>query len=150
MTAFSSRFDYTPGTFRLLCHQFCQNPEVPFFLANRHALRAAAATNKKPPAQHERVIALRKQNCSIYDIHRALEQKHQRLSAPAIWKIFKTHGFAELPRRADEQRPVNARVEAAPVADARAFSLERESLVRDTLQVFALRLTTTVGKTAMS
>ena len=120
----ASRFNYTPGSFRLLCHQFRQNPEVPFFLANRHALRAAAAANKKPPALHEQVIALRKQNCSIYDIQRALEQKHQRLSAPAIWKILKTHGFAKLPRRADEQRPVNARVEAAPVADARAFSLE--------------------------
>jgi len=70
------------------------------------------------------VIALRKQNCSIYDIQRALEQKHQSLSAPAIWKILKTHGFAKLPRRVDEERPVNARVEAAPVADARAFSLE--------------------------
>jgi hypothetical protein len=120
----ASRFNYTPGSFRLLCHQFRQNPEVPFFLENRHALRAAAVAAKKPSALHERVLALRKQNCSIYDIQRALEQKHQRLSAPAIWKILKTHGFAKLPRRADEQRPVNARVEAAPVADARAFSLE--------------------------
>ena len=120
----ASRFNYTPGSFRLLCHQFRQNPEVPFFLENRHALRAAAAAAKKLPALHERVIALRKQNCSIYDIQRALEQKNQRLSAPAIWKILKTHGFAKLPRRADEERPVNARVEAAPVADARAFSLE--------------------------
>jgi Transposase DDE domain len=120
----ASRFNYTPGSFRLLCHQFRQNPEVPFFLENRHALRAAAAAAKKPPALHEQVIALRKQNCSIYDIQRALEQKHQSLSAPAIWKILKTHGFAKLPRRADEERPVNARVEAAPVADARAFSLE--------------------------
>ena len=73
----ASRFNYTPGSFRLLCHQFRKNPEVPFFLANRHALRAGAA-DKKPPALHERVIALRKQNCSIYDIQRALEQKHQR------------------------------------------------------------------------
>ena len=120
----ASRFNYTPGSFRLLCHQFRQNPEVPFFLENRHALRAAAAAAKKPPALHEWVIALRKQNCSIYDIQRALEQKHQSLSAPAIWKILKTHGFAKLPRRVDVERPVNARVEAAPVADARAFSLE--------------------------
>jgi Transposase DDE domain len=97
---------------------------LPFFLPNRHALRAAAAAAKKTPALHERVIALRKQNCSIYDIQRALQEKDQRLSAPAIWKILTTHGFAKLPRRADEERPVDARVEAAPVADARAFSLE--------------------------
>jgi hypothetical protein len=93
-------------------------------LPNRHALRAAAAAAKKTPALHERVIALRKQNCSIYDIQRALQEREERLSAPAIWKILTAHGFAKLPRRADEERPVDARVEAAPVADARAFSLE--------------------------
>src|SRR5216684_1917306 len=118
------RFNYTPGSFRLLCHQFRQDPAVPFFLPNRHALRAAAAAAKKAPALHERVIALRKQNCSIYDIQRALQERDERLSAPAIWKILTSHGFAKLPRRADEERPVDARVETAPVADARAFSLE--------------------------
>jgi hypothetical protein len=41
------------------------------------------------------------------------------LSAPAIWKILTAYGFAKLPRRADEERPVNARVETAPVSDAR-------------------------------
>jgi hypothetical protein len=105
-----------------MCHQFRQNPEVPFFLANRQAPRAAEAAAKSPLHCIERVIALRKQNCSIYDIQRVLEEKHQRLSAPAIWKILKTHGFAELPRRADEERPADARVEAAPVADARLQS----------------------------
>lgn len=120
----AARFNYTPGSFRLLCHQFRQDPSVPFFLPNRHALQAAAAATKKTPALHERVIALRKQNCSIYDIQRALEEKDQRLSAPAIWKVLTTHGFAKLPRRADEERTADGRVETAPVADARAFSLE--------------------------
>ena len=119
----AARFNYTPGSFRLLCHQFRQDPGVAFFLPNRHALRAAAAAAKKTPALHERVIALRKQNCSIYDIQRALQERQERLSAPAIWKILTAHGFAKLPRRADEERPLGARVEAAPVADARAFSL---------------------------
>jgi len=121
----AARFNYTPGSFRLLCHQFRQDPSVPFFLPNRHALRAAAAATKKTPALHERVIALRKQNCSIYDIQRALQEKDQRLSAPAIWKVLTTHGFAKLPRRADEERTADGRVETAPVADARAFSLEQ-------------------------
>lgn len=79
---------------------------------------------KNPRALHERVVALRKQNCSIYDIQRALQERDERLSAPAIWKILTAHGFAKLPRRADEERPLGARVEVAPVADARAFSLE--------------------------
>jgi hypothetical protein len=120
----AARFGYTPGSFRLLCHQFRQDPGAAFFLPNRHALRAAAAAGKKTPALHEHVIALRKQNCSIYDIQRALEERDERLSAPAIWKILAARGFAKLPRRADEERPVNARAEAAAVADARAFSLE--------------------------
>ena len=105
----AARFNYTPGSFRLLCHQFRQDPAIPFFLPNRHALRAAAAAAKKTPALHARVIALRKQNCSIYDIQRALEERGERLSAPAIWKILTAHGFAKLPRRADEERPVNVR-----------------------------------------
>jgi len=41
---------------------------LPFFLPNRHALRASGCRGQKDPALHERVIALRKQNCSIYDI----------------------------------------------------------------------------------
>lgn len=119
----AARFNYTPGSFRLLCHQFRQDPDLPFFLPNRHTLRTSEAATEKPSALHERVIALRKQNCSIYDIQRALQERGERLSAPAIWKVLTAHGFAKLPRRADEERPLNARVEAAPVADARAFSL---------------------------
>ncbi len=119
----AARFNYTPGSFRLLCHQFRQDPHLPFFLPNRHAPRATTAATPKTPVQHERVIALRKQNCSIYDIQRALQERHEPLSAPAIWKILTAHGFAKLPRRADEERPRDARVAVAPVADARAFSL---------------------------
>jgi hypothetical protein len=122
-TQVAARFNYTPGSFRLLCHQFRQDPALPFFLPSRHVLRAAAVAAKKTPALHERVIALRKQNCSIYDIQRALQERDERLSAPAIWKILTAHGFAKLPRRADEERPLDARVSVAPVADVRAFSL---------------------------
>ncbi len=110
MTAIEESVRSSPSVSgNLLCHQFRQDPAIPFFLPNRHALRAAAAAAKKTPALHARVIALRKQNCSIYDIQRALEERGERLSAPAIWKILTAHGFAKLPRRADEERPVNVR-----------------------------------------
>jgi len=51
-TEVAARFNYTPGSFRLLCHQFRQDPALPFFLPNRHALLAAAAATKKTPALH--------------------------------------------------------------------------------------------------
>lgn len=37
----AQRFGYTPGSFRVLCHQFRQQPERPFFLPPRQAPSAA-------------------------------------------------------------------------------------------------------------
>jgi hypothetical protein len=31
----AARFGYTPGSFRVLCHEFRQDPARPFFLASR-------------------------------------------------------------------------------------------------------------------
>ncbi|MGH6636623.1 MAG: hypothetical protein ACRED0_11010, partial [Gammaproteobacteria bacterium] len=56
------RFGYTPGSFRVLCTQFRQQPHRPFFLPP-----AKGPAPKSDPVR-ERVIALRKQNLSIYDI----------------------------------------------------------------------------------
>jgi hypothetical protein len=68
---------------------------------------------------HEKVIALRKQNFSIYDIVQALHGEPETLSAPAVWSILRAAGFAKLPRRRDEERPVGAHPTPAPVADVR-------------------------------
>lgn len=116
----ADRFNYTLGSFRLLCHQFRQDPTQPFFLPNRHALRE----EKKPSKVHARVIELRKQNHSVYDIRRLLQGSSEALSAPAIWKILNAHGFAKLPRRADQERLESRKVEEAPVADVRQLNWE--------------------------
>ena len=71
----------------------------------------------------ETVVALRKQNLSIYDIHRALRQSGKILSAPAIAAILKQEGFARLPRRRDEDRPPGIRPATAAVADVRELDL---------------------------
>ncbi|MDO8595498.1 MAG: hypothetical protein Q7R45_02630 [Sulfuricaulis sp.] len=68
---------------------------------------------------HQKVITLRKQNFSIYDIVRALQLEKEALSAPAVWSILRDAGFAKLPRRRDEERPVGAYPTKAPVADVR-------------------------------
>jgi hypothetical protein len=113
------RFGYTPGSFRVLCHDFRQHPERVFFAPPERGPRPAPA----PSARHELIVQLRKQNLSIYDIQAALQQRGQRLSAVAISQILKQEGFARLPRRGDEERPGQPRVERAPAADAQLLDL---------------------------
>jgi hypothetical protein len=113
------RFGYTPNSFRVLCHRFRQNPQRPFFLAPAHG---PAAAPKKDRVREE-VIALRKQNLSIYDISAALDRAGRSLSPPAVAQILNQEGFARLPRRRDDERPTRARPEPAQVADVRALDL---------------------------
>ena len=62
------RGGYTPGSFRVLVHQFRQDPHRRFFLP------AAKGPHTAPKRERlrEKVIALRKQNLSIYDITKAV------------------------------------------------------------------------------
>lgn len=113
------RFGYTPGSFRVLCHQFRQNPRRRFFLAPSRGPQVAP----KKEGVRDAVVALRKQNLSIYDISRALAQSEHTLSPPAIAMILKEEGFARLPRRRDEERPPGFRPDAAAVADVAELDL---------------------------
>ena len=114
------RFGYSPGSFRVLCHQFRQDPHRPFFRAPNKGPKVAP---KRDPARQQ-VIALRKQNLSIYDISEALARSGERLSPAAVALLLKEEGFARLPRRRDDERPVGARPTAADVADVRQLNLE--------------------------
>jgi hypothetical protein len=118
------RFGYTPGSFRVLCHTLRKNPDRAFFLPPARG----PATAPKSDAVRERVIALRKQNCSVYEIAQALEQVGSRLSPAAVAKILSVEGFARLPRRRDEERPARRRPSAAAVADVRQLDLGPRSL----------------------
>jgi len=71
----------------------------------------------------DRVVALRKQNLSIYDISRILKNDGQDLSPVAIDQLLKSEGFARLPRRADEERPPRSRPTVADTADVRELDL---------------------------
>jgi hypothetical protein len=122
----AAKFGYTPGSFRVLCHQFRRDLRRPFFLADREAARRPAERPKEPRKTvrlRAQVVVLRKQNLSVYDIVRILQEKGDRLSAPAVWGILRQEGFAKLPRRRDEERPATLGPAAAAVADARLFSL---------------------------
>jgi hypothetical protein len=114
----AQRFGYTPGAFRVLCWQF-RHESVDFFRHRRPGPTQQPKTNAARPL----IIALRKQNHSVYDIERALQQHGTPLSDTAIWEVLRQEGFARLPRRADEERPHRPKPEAAAVADRREFVL---------------------------
>jgi len=112
-------FSYTPGSFRVLCHAFRQNPNRAFFLPPSKNPKVVPEKERV----HETIVSLRKQNLSIYDISRALGQSGKALSPPAIAAVLKQEGFARLPRRPDEDRPASIRPEVAAVADVNELDL---------------------------
>ena len=122
-TEVAARFGYSPGSFRVLCHQLRQNPHRQFFLPPQKGPRRAP----KKENLREKVVALRKQNLSIYDINEALSSGGKRLSPAAISIILKEEGFARLPRRADEERPLRPGPQKADVADVRRLDLSPRS-----------------------
>jgi transposase len=118
-TEAAKRFGYTPGSFRVLCHEFRRNSQREFFRPPAKGPQASPKVDKV----REAVMALRKQNLSIYDISRALEEAGSPLSPAAISLILKEEGFTRLPRRRDEERPPGTRPDVSPVADVRQLDL---------------------------
>ena len=119
----AARFGYTPGSFRILVHEFRKNPKRPFFLPTTRA----AGTPGKQKRLRGQVVALRKQNLSVHDISRALGKEDQPISPAAIATILKQEGFAKLPRRLDAERPDKPGPVVADVADVRSLDLTPRS-----------------------
>ena len=115
----AGRFGYTPGSFRVLCCDFRKNPSRPFFLAPSKGPSTTPKSNRARP----RVVELRKQNCSVYEIAQALENEGMSLSPAAVATILHDEGFAKLPRRRDDERRRADRPAAASVADVRELNL---------------------------
>ena len=90
----AARFGYTTASLRALVHRFRQDPDRPFFLTPAKGPHASP----KKDLHRAQVIALRKQNLSIYDISRSLHQAGQPLSPAAVAQILHEEGFAKLPR----------------------------------------------------
>src|SRR5215831_15905493 len=119
------RFGYTPGSFRVLCHQFRHDPakRAAFFPAAGQGPHAAPA---RDPVR-DLVIAMRKRNLSVYDIRAELAAAGRDISINALSVLLREEGFARLPRRLDDERPQATRPEAAAMADVRALNLEPRS-----------------------
>jgi len=115
----AKRFGYSPGSFRVLCHKFRKNPHRPFF-------RSPAKGPPPPPKKtklRQKIIALRKQNLSIYDIAKVLVAEGQAISPAMVGIHLKAEGFAKLPRRRDDERPPGPQPDVAAVANVRRLDL---------------------------
>ncbi len=112
-------FGYSAGSFRVLCHAFRRDPDPQFFVSPIPGPREQPKKSKA----HDLVIALRKQNHSVYEIAEALKERGLALSPTAVREVLRAEGFAPLPRRLDEERPVGPGPTVEPVADVRTFAL---------------------------
>ena len=116
------RFGYSPGSFRVLCHQFRHDAgkRDAFFAAPR------LGPNHAPVRElvRERAVALRKQYLSVYDIQRELAALGHVISIHSLTILLSEEGFARLPRRRDDERPTVVRPDIAASADVRALDLQ--------------------------
>ena len=80
------------GSFHQLAHQFRQSPARQFFTEPpRPGAKASETFNEK-------IIQLRKQNLSIYDISEALKKEGMPRTPAAVAAVLKQEGFAKLPQ----------------------------------------------------
>jgi hypothetical protein len=112
-------FGYTTGAFHVLCHKFRKDPERKYFVETKRGPKYSPKRDRS----RNRVIALRKKNNSVQDMHIALKHEGISLSPSSIWQILSEEGFAKLPRRKDEERPERPRPDKAEYADIRQLSL---------------------------
>ena len=119
----AKRFGYTDGSFRVLAHQFRQNPQREFFLPPAKGPQEAPKKDKV----REMVISMRKQNLSIYDIGRILKTKGHEISPVSISNILKEEGFSKLPRRLDDERLAGTQPTRGDVADVRQLDLSAQN-----------------------
>jgi hypothetical protein len=119
------RFGYSPGAFRVLCHQFRHDPtkRAGFFQTLKHGPQSAPVRDRVRTL----AIAMRKRNLSVYDIQRELAEADHAISINALSVLLREEGFARLPRRPEHERPARVKPEPAAVADVRTVSLAPRS-----------------------
>jgi len=112
----AQRFGYSTATLYSLCREF-RAGRLAWFEPSTPGPKKAP----KRDAVHRRVVELRKQNYSVYDIQRILRNEGVSVSHVLIHHILREEGFAKLPRRCDDERPSLARPDQAEAADVRAI-----------------------------
>ncbi|MCK4548413.1 MAG: hypothetical protein KAW17_13335 [Candidatus Eisenbacteria sp.] len=110
----AQRFGYSIATLYSLCREF-RAGRLAWFESSKPGPKKAP----KRDAAHPRVVELRKQNYSVYDIQQILRTEDMSVSHVLIHQILREEGFAKLPRRCDRERPSLVRPDQAEVADVR-------------------------------
>jgi hypothetical protein len=115
------RFGYSPGAFRVLCHQFRHDPQkrASFFRQPQRGPQSSPARDRV----RDLAIAMRKRNLSVYDMQRELAAAGHTISVNSLTILLREEGFSRLPRRADDERPAIVKPEVADVADVRRLDL---------------------------
>ena len=121
------RFGYTEGSFKVLCSEFRRAPHRQFFVEPQLGRRRKHHEEPQATDIRELIVALRKQNLSVYDIAERLDADGRKLSPPAIARILKEEGFAKRPRRRDDERSGGNNIAQAPVADVGQLDLSPRS-----------------------
>lgn len=86
------RFGYTPGAFRVLCHQFRHDDAKRscFFQDVRHGPQVAPSRDR---VRHL-AVAMRKKSLSVYDIQRELASAGHKISINALSVLMREEGFS--------------------------------------------------------
>jgi len=108
------RFQYTPATLRSLVKQF-RAGRLQFFRSSKPGPKSAP----KRDASRDRVVDLRKQNLSVYDIQTILKHEGIQVSHVLVSQILQEEGFTKLPRRRSVDKPPVPKPDIAEVADIR-------------------------------
>ena len=77
-------FGYTPGSFRVLCHQFRRDLDPDFFVSSQRGPRS----QPKKSVAVERIVTLRKRNYSVYEISGNRYMKGGSSAGRARWAFF--------------------------------------------------------------
>jgi len=119
------RFGYTPGSFRVLCHEFRHDAEKrnSFFQEVKHGPQSAPVRDRV----RDLTIAMRKKNLSVYDIQRELAAAGHGISINTLSVLLREEGFERLPRRRDDERPATVKPEAAAIANINELDLSPHS-----------------------
>lgn len=115
------RFNYTHGSLHQLLHQFRQQPNRLFFI---EPTKPGGKTDDKI---RQKIVQLRKQNLSVYDISAALKTEDILRTPVAVAQLLRQEGFVKLPRRSDDERPDAPKPTVADRADSRSLDLEPRS-----------------------
>src|SRR5882757_7858476 len=111
-------FGYSPGAFRVLCHQFRHDPlkRASFFRQPQRGPQSSPARDRV----RDLAVAMRKRNLSVYDMQRELAAAGHTISINSLTVLLREEGFSRLPRRADDERPATVKPE---IADVRRLDL---------------------------